>query len=601
MSKKVWKGDAVSIILLPSGEQGEEILKLALDWSRSWLLTPALWMLADDIPDFPKDTDIDNQVPPDLKAYLLGRDSDQNPVKEEVSVFWTLGSQAFKTIRFIAVRTEQNLELMKRTSIGAESAARFIELAVPGTSSQMQKYNLIIAPTNEKRLLEGILSSFWNANLIAAAEDRSTPLSTDSFVKTSERYIGFALAHIATTAGLWAGLPVSSAELKGEKNQLGQARLQRVFVRGVTNDALSADVAHWALQKLNYTDTNFEISLVEGQNVVTIAAEFEDYYMNQLVEHILKGPTDGQPQDNFLFRELPEPDSSKVKIGLLRKIIQRLEDMGTGLASIPKWIKASAEYRLEYAIDDERDEEILYSALPKRLLAKVKAPTFNLKEAQASPGGTEIPTASAALWRHMRESISAAIDAPSLTDHPEVLKDKDHRHLVFATVDLVLPSPEAKWVGDEFKDKSIVRFEDIGWLGALPLRKTKEEVERRIQELAPGIEDAQNQLSETQKFVDEAKVHRDKVKEELELTERELKSDEELAARVSESHTHKLPKVIVGPSERPKQKANASSSGSIPRLKKVEQVSTSVLEIPNESNPTKVSFFRKLFRRKGSE
>ncbi|MFN9954549.1 MAG: hypothetical protein ACK55I_15750, partial [bacterium] len=89
-------------------------------------------MLADDIPDFPKDTDIDNQVPPDLKAYLLGRDSDQNPVKEEVSVFWTLGSQAFKTIRFIAVRTEQNLELMKRTSIGAESAARFIELAVPG-------------------------------------------------------------------------------------------------------------------------------------------------------------------------------------------------------------------------------------------------------------------------------------------------------------------------------------------------------------------------------------------------------------------------------------------------------------------------------------
>jgi hypothetical protein len=275
--------------------------------------------------------------------------------------------------------------------------------------------------------------------------------------------------------------------------------------------------------------------------------------------------------------------------------------MGTGLASIPKWIKASAEYRLEYAIDDERDEEILYSALPKRLTAKVKAPTFNLKEAQASPGGTEIPTASAALWRHMRESISAAIDAPSLTDHPEVLKDKDNRHLVFATVELVLPSPEAKWVGDEFKDKSIVRFEEIGWLGASPLRKTKEEVEKRIKELAPGIEDAQNQLSETQKFVDEAKVHRDKVKEELELTERELKSDEELAARVSESHTHKLPKVIVGPSERPKQKANASSSATIPRLKKVEPVSTSVLEIPNESNPTKVRFFRKLFRRKDSE
>jgi hypothetical protein len=206
MAKKIWESEAVSLIVLPSGDQGREILDLAQDWSRSWLLTPALWMLADEIPEFDSSKSIDVQVPPRLTAYLLGRDAEQNSVKEEVDVFWTLGSQPFKIIRFIAVRTEQNPELMLKTTLGAETAAKFIEKSVPEvrdpsraelTGALFSKYNLVIAPTNERRLVEGVLSQFWDANLIAAAEDRSTPLSTDSFVKVGERFIGFAITWIA--------------------------------------------------------------------------------------------------------------------------------------------------------------------------------------------------------------------------------------------------------------------------------------------------------------------------------------------------------------------------------------------------------------------
>jgi len=131
MAKKIWESEAVSIIVLPSGSQGQEILALAQEWSRSWLLTPALWMLADEIPTFKEDVSVDLQVPPKLSAYLLGRDTEQNSVKEEVDVFWTLGSQPFKKVRFIAVRTEQDLELMRRTSNSAENAATFIEKAIP--------------------------------------------------------------------------------------------------------------------------------------------------------------------------------------------------------------------------------------------------------------------------------------------------------------------------------------------------------------------------------------------------------------------------------------------------------------------------------------
>jgi hypothetical protein len=131
MSKKIWTSGAVSIIVLPSGDQGRAILDLAQEWTRSWLLTPALWMLADEIPEFDPGVDITLQVPPKLNAYLLGRDLDQNPVREAVDVFWTLGSQPFNTVRFIAVRTEQDVELMEKTSASAQTAARYISYAIP--------------------------------------------------------------------------------------------------------------------------------------------------------------------------------------------------------------------------------------------------------------------------------------------------------------------------------------------------------------------------------------------------------------------------------------------------------------------------------------
>lgn len=78
----------------------------------------------------------------------------------------------------------------------------------------------------------------------------------------------------------------------------------------MTSDTLSADVAHWALQKLNHTDTNFEIGLVEGHGVTTISSEKQDSYMIQLVDYILAGPTGGDKKDNFLF--VPYDQDTKI-------------------------------------------------------------------------------------------------------------------------------------------------------------------------------------------------------------------------------------------------------------------------------------------------
>ena len=597
MAKRIWESEAVSIILLPSGSQGREILDLAQAWSRSWLLTPALWMLADEIPVFDSRTDIDLQVPPRLTAYLLGRDAEQNSVKEEVDVFWTLGSQPFKIIRFIAVRTEQDSELMQKTSSSAEAAAQFIQRSVPEprdksrsdvTGALFRKFNLVIAPTNERGLLDGVLSGFWDANLIAAAEDRSTPLSTDSFVKVGERFIGFALAHIATTAGLWAGLPISSAEINSEKVQLRLARLQRVFVRGVTSDALSADVAHWALQKLNHSDTNFEISAVEGQNVATIAAERQEIFMNELVEYIMSGPT---PEgDNFLYEPFHESPFTTAKARWYVRFLERIGDMGSGLAGLPRWAAASAEYRIDIAMDDEADEQILYKGVPERLAPRVKLPPIDVLIASLKP---RLPMPTPDLWKHMRESISSAIDAPT-SNHPEVLTDlKDGKRLVFATVDQVLPDPEALWSGEKFKSGTDVELKNVGWLDAEAAYQTSTNIYKRIDELAPGIVDARNQLSETQKLVNEANIELEVVNEDLELIQTELTSDEQDAKKIKNNHTHKLPRAVTDTAKR-------KSEGGVSGKKSKPTHGSELTEFLNEGGTAKkVGFWKRIFRRKG--
>ena len=602
MGKRIWESKAISIIVLPSGDQGLKILDLAQEWTRSWLLSPALWMLADEIPDSPELRGVELQTPPKLEAYLLGRDEEQNAVREKVDVFWTLGSQAFDKSRFIAVRTEQNDELMERTSARAKNAAIFIQRAVPDfvgkvtdelLSAPFMKYNLVIAPTNDRKFREKIIDGFWSANLIAAAEDRSTPLSTDSFVKVEERFVGFALAHIATTAGLWAGLPISSAEIKSERTQQRQARLQRVFVRGVTSDALSADIAHWAIQKLNFSDTSSEVSLTEGHGVVTIATERQEYFMNELVEFIMKGPSGEGQKDNFFYTPFQSSAFTPPQISIFKKLLLRIQDMGEGLAALPRWFGAAASYRLNYAIDDEYDDEILYKAVPERLAPRVKLPPVDLIIASVKP---KLPMPTPELWRHMRTSISASIDAP--TDrHPDVLRDeKDDKFLVFSAVDQVLPDPESSWSGENYSSGTNVPFETIGWLDAATMHATVTSLQARVDELEPGIIDARAQLSETQKLVNEAKVDLGIVVDDLNLIETELDSDERNSSKVKDNHTHKLPRAVTEKAKRVSQ--GGKTSKSLESKNKAKARSWQSLEDDIEQQQPKKSFWRRVFRRK---
>jgi hypothetical protein len=243
-------------------------------------------------------------------------------------------------------------------------------------------------------------------------------------------------------------------------------------------------------------------------------------------------------------------------------------------------------------MDDEADEQTLYKGVPERLAPRVKLAPIDVLIASLKP---RLPMPTPDLWKHMRESISSAIDAPT-SNHPEVLTDpKDGKKLVFATVDQVLPNPDALWSGDKFKTGTEVEMKTVGWLDAEAAYQTSTNIYKRIDELAPGIEDARSQLAETQKLVNEAKIELGIVIEDLDLIQKELLSDEQDAKKYKNNHTHKLPRAVTDTAKR-------KSEGGVSGKKTKPTYGAELTEFLNEDGTVKkVKFWKRIFRRKGGK
>ena len=165
--------------------------------------------------------------------------------------------------------------------------------------------------------------------------------------------------------------------------------------------------------------------------------------------------------------------------------------------------------------------------------------------------------------------------------------------MVFATVDQVLPNPEALWNGEKFKSGTEVELKTVGWLDAEAAYQTGTNIYKRIDELAPGIVDARSQLAETQKLVNEANFELGVVNEDLDLIQKELTSDEQDAKKIKNNHTHKLPRAVTDTAKR-------KSEGGVSGKKSKPTHGSELTEFLNDHGSVKkVGFWKRIFRRKG--
>ena len=277
----VWPFDGTSIVLLPDEPLDSQILEAAKEWTRERLLAPAIYVTVS-----AQESD----------AFLPFEPSNPKPIISTViglngsrqrNLFDELASTQLQTLRVLAVRhisksseiDGKQLNLANRIGAQLRLASSKHEEGDRGTTQRGTRLFLINMLAGSSGLAQGEKvdhsETVWDLNVIVAPEDRSYPMGVDSFVIESDpKYVGFLLANIATSLGLWVGVNKSVLENSevDRSATFDKFILQRTFVRAVKTDDVAVKVAAAALKQIEQHgsplgDANFHVEgryLLEG-------------------------------------------------------------------------------------------------------------------------------------------------------------------------------------------------------------------------------------------------------------------------------------------------------------------------------------------------
>lgn len=339
--KKLWGDSGISVILLPSGQQGNALLDIAKSWTELRLLGPAIWITPELIQDPSKN-------PPLQAGLVMGLDKTGELSVHQVDLFRALAKYSVKKLRLVSVRPvsdsvdfdDKQDQLISTISNYLAVSRPQLGKANPGASDSASfiKLCLITNPTEFKNAsARKFGSGQFNGIFVASPEDRSSPLAGDGFVRhlAGERqFDGFTMMHLATIAGLWLGLPNGSYEIDGQEGWLeNKATISRVFVSAILTDGLARRASTHVLEKAadaenGFVDFGMDMP-VEGTYPIP-DGQVDDYIRSavELTFSFENGALAYKPQP---APELPDP----YKRGVLGFLGEFFKFSGGRLARIP--------------------------------------------------------------------------------------------------------------------------------------------------------------------------------------------------------------------------------------------------------------------------
>jgi hypothetical protein len=458
MTTNIWLDSKASIVLLPSGEQGENLLRLAENWAEVGLLGPALWVK-------PEGVVRQENGPPTIAATVIGVLPDRSLLTIEVDLFEQLARENLNIIRLVKVRSaapSRDSDALQDEVVTLIDT--YVQYAMPAPDRSMSEINsqqrldslTLLCCTTEYSAKERLSHEQRGAGatILASPEDRSTPWSTDAFVRDGDRFLGFVLMHIATAAGLWNGIPVGTLELLESATPVGQGIwVSRVFFSGVLTDGLARRVAAEVIR-----DAANPVRALESPPVGTAFIEdvVRDEYVNLLVTKILDA-------DNAMLRyrrqEKP-PLPSQRNRGILEQLAAFLAFAGHKFIQIPKWTWRWIMGRLSARVQETFNGEDGLFVINKQFqhenfdhidfaMIDQRAEIFHLsgqsKVDVSAPVALGQTRSTPDLWRRIRELIFSSLDGGAgrqANDFPII--DGDRRP-IFRTVNEILTHPQAEW------------------------------------------------------------------------------------------------------------------------------------------------------------
>ena len=96
--RNLWRDSGLTIVVLPSGEQGDRLYEVAKLWTELKMLAPAMWVRAELL-----DQNVDG--PPKQTAIVLGNKLGGSTDEVKVDLFQQLARQPLGLVRLLVVRS----------------------------------------------------------------------------------------------------------------------------------------------------------------------------------------------------------------------------------------------------------------------------------------------------------------------------------------------------------------------------------------------------------------------------------------------------------------------------------------------------------------
>lgn len=337
----VWPNEVASIVLLPDEPLGSQILETAMEWTKERLLVPAIYVTVT-----AQDSSCFSPFEPSNPKPIISRVVGLNGSRER-NLFDELANSQLQTLRVLAVRhisksseiDGKQLNLANRIGAQLRLASSKHEEGDRGSTQRGTRLVLINMLAGSSGLAQGEKvdhsETVWDLNVIVAPEDRSSPMGVDSFVLESDpKYVGFLLANIATSLGLWVGVNKSVLENSevDRSATFDKFILQRTFVRAVKTDDVAVKVAAAALKQIEQhgsplADASFHLEgkyLLEGTE--------RDSAITSFVEKTLA--EDGKALTCKLAKKPVE--DGQIKIGLLAGLKLFMRFLLDNLIALPR-------------------------------------------------------------------------------------------------------------------------------------------------------------------------------------------------------------------------------------------------------------------------
>ena len=485
--------DDVCIVVLPSGQEGERILDVVRIWTGNWLLSPALWVRAEDVP-------VESETPPEIPARMVGRSPSGGFAEAEVELFWTLGERHHSRVRLMAVQMKQEPRLQKTTTRAISHLDRYLLQAMPldpekdplrdreegDVFTEFLRINLIVdAAEMEGVSADSVFRYDWDANVVASPEDRSEPYASDAppieprldgappvravpgVVARSDRYFGWVVAHLATAAGLWSGLSESIYALMGGRSGKSHEMciVQRVTVRGIVTDGLAVELAQLAMHAAE-SESEEQVRMLQTalqeHGLEAIADADVPQRVSLLVDEVLQG----FKSEGFGYRDFGSiPPFVPVEETIWRALGRYFTKGWNATTRIPAILVDLLLQRASSKLTVAEGSTIVSGPLTWNAgIPRVDDGVFQIPE--AAPPSAAGMRAAPQLWRDLNALLFAAVDGnPNVTVGLHLLSSSvSGLRVVFPTRNAVLPNPDDSWSLDVKAGVRLDGGDELGWL-----------------------------------------------------------------------------------------------------------------------------------------